>query len=47
MEPEVARSRPRSWRSRVLFPEPLPPMITMISPRCTVRLTPFRIRREP
>ncbi len=30
------------WRSSVLFPQPLPPMTTIVSPRRTSRFTPSR-----
>ena len=47
MLPEVGRSSASRWRSSVLLPEPLPPMITMISPWRTSRSTPSRIWRAP
>ena len=47
MQPEVGRRRPSRCRSKVLFPDPLPPMMTMISPRYTCMLTPCRTSRLP
>src|SRR5882757_3546453 len=35
MRPAVGLSRPIMWRSRVLLPQPLPPMMVKISPRRT------------
>src|SRR5437870_8040720 len=51
-EPEVGFIEPIIWRSNVLLPQPLPPMITSVSPRrtlkemslITVRSPNFRIR---
>ena len=45
--PDDGRSSAIRWRRSVLLPEPLPPMMTMISPSTTSRLTPLRIWRGP
>src|SRR5690554_5978293 len=37
--PLVARCRPRTVLIRVVLPAPLGPMMVMMSPRCTVRVT--------
>ena len=47
MVPDVRRSRPMRWRKSVLLPDPLPPMMIMISPSLTSRLTPSRMMRSP
>ena len=39
--PVVGRSSPAIWRKRTLFPDPLGPMITKISPGFTDRLMSF------
>src|SRR3989304_514673 len=45
--PWVGASRWLMHRSRVLFPDPLGPMITITSPRWTSRLTPRTASTEP
>ena len=39
--------RPTRWRSSVVLPDPLPPMITMISPSWTCMVTSNRTWRGP
>ena len=45
--PEDGFSRPTSVRSRVLLPEPEPPITTMVSPCATSKVRPCRISRSP
>ena len=45
--PPAGRLRPSMCLSKVLLPEPEPPMITRISPAFTRKSTPCRMRRRP
>ena len=47
ISPEVGFSKPTSVRRSVLLPDPEPPRITSVSPRCTSKLIPCRISRSP
>ena len=43
--PDFGRSSPMIWRNSVLFPEPLPPSRTIVSPCSMSRFSPFNTRR--
>lgn len=45
MEPESGWMEPMIMRRSVLLPQPLPPMMTMVWPGCTSKVTPERTVR--
>ena len=46
-DPEVGFMEPIMCRSKVLLPQPLPPMITSVSPRCTLKEISSSTARSP